>query len=263
MNLLLFRHSDILVIDDDLFVDVIDRVTLNHIVTVLRVSIGKELKVGIIGSKQGTARVVAIEKDRIRLQLYEEFKNLVSVPNRQLVDLVIGIPRPKSLDKLLQYSASIGVGKVNLVCSSRVELSYLNSHKLENEHIEKSLLLGLQQGVDTVVPEVKIFKSMGEYERESLSNLNALKLIAHPGSEDTLGSLGINKHIKGPIVVAIGPEGGWLDDEVDLYKRMGFKPFSITDRILRTEVAVVAILSQLSLLLNDKILRNGLEPANR
>jgi hypothetical protein len=45
-------------------------------------------------------------------------------------------------------------------------------------------------------------------------------------------------------VLAVGPEGGWIAAEVDMFKRAGFLPFNMGDKILRTETAVVGLLSQ-------------------
>jgi RsmE family RNA methyltransferase len=45
-------------------------------------------------------------------------------------------------------------------------------------------------------------------------------------------------------VFAVGPEGGWVPPEVEIFKQAGFLPFHIGDKILRTETAVVSLLSQ-------------------
>ncbi|UVC54403.1 hypothetical protein MACJ_003945 [Theileria orientalis] len=263
MNLILIKPSEIITSKEGLKVEIRDKTTISHLKNVLKVNEGKTLKVGVVNSVQDYAIVEKVEEGSITLRLSDKFKANPPLMEKPPIDLVVGIPRPKSLDKLLQYSSSLGVGNIDLICSSRVEKSYLISHKLTRESIEQSVLLGLQQGVDTLMPEVEIFQSLGEYERKFVSKKYALKLIAHPDSLDTLGSLKLNAHAKGPILVAIGPEGGWLDHELEYYNKLGFVQFKLTDRILRTEVAAVAILSQLTLLLNDATLRNGLAPAVR
>ncbi|UVC50091.1 hypothetical protein MACK_003956 [Theileria orientalis] len=236
MNLILIKPSEILSSKEGLRVEIRDKTTISHLKNVLKVNEGKTLKIGVVNSLQDYATVEKVEEGSITLRLSDKFKVNPPLIEKSPIDLVVGIPRPKSLDKLLQ---------------------------LTRESIEQSLLLGLQQGVDTLMPEVEIFQSLGEYERKFVSKNYALKLIAHPDSLDTLGSLKLNTHAKGPILVAIGPEGGWLDHELEYYSNLGFVQFKLTDRILRTEVAAVAILSQLTLLLNDSTLRNGLAPAVR
>ena len=47
------------------------------------------------------------------------------------------------------------------------------------------------------------------------------------------------------ILLAIGPEGGWIDDEVALLEEHGFVRYSLGSRILRTDTATIALLAQL------------------
>ena len=51
-------------------------------------------------------------------------------------------------------------------------------------------------------------------------------------------------------VIAIGPEGGWVDDEVRLFQQSGFTQVGLGPRILRTDVAVPVLLGQLHELLD-------------
>ena len=53
-----------------------------------------------------------------------------------------------------------------------------------------------------------------------------------------------NKFVKPKIVLAVGPEGGWAEDyELDLFKSLGFQQVTLGTRILRSDVAVVSLLS--------------------
>jgi RsmE family RNA methyltransferase len=51
-----------------------------------------------------------------------------------------------------------------------------------------------------------------------------------------------------PTTLAIGPEGGWIEREVDTFAARGFTIVSLGDAILRTEAAVAGALAQLALL---------------
>ncbi|GFE53541.1 16S ribosomal protein RNA methyltransferase [Babesia ovis] len=262
MNLLLVKQDDITEENGARYIEITDKRRTSHIKYVLKATVGKQLKCGIVGSTLDVATVTKVDNKSIRLQLSDRFREHCEPPV-PVVDLVVGIPRPRSLDKLLQYCASMGVGRILLVCSSRVELDYLKSHQLEATCIEESLMLGMEQGVTTYMPRVEIYKSLGAFQRALEKEPDSLRLIAHPCTNDTLGSLGITQHQSGAILVAIGPEGGWLEHEVDFYAGLGFKKFNIGERILRAEVAAAAVVSQLQLLLTDVTLRNGNKPAVR
>ena len=49
-------------------------------------------------------------------------------------------------------------------------------------------------------------------------------------------------------MLAIGPEGGWIERELETFVERGFKPVSLGAPILRVEAAVAAALGQLLLL---------------
>jgi 16S rRNA (uracil1498-N3)-methyltransferase len=68
-------------------------------------------------------------------------------------------------------------------------------------------------------------------------------LIAHPGAPpiETVAQ-------PGPCVLAIGPEGGWIQRELDTFIERGFAPVSLGTPILRVEAAVATVLGQLALL---------------
>ena len=48
------------------------------------------------------------------------------------------------------------------------------------------------------------------------------------------------------LLLAIGPEGGWTDDEVSLLEEKGFARYSLGPRILRTDTATIALLARLA-----------------
>ena len=87
---------------------------------------------------------------------------------------------------------------------------------------------------------------MRAYAPEPARNCPARR-VAHPGGENTTSpSLYPNPH--SPAMIALGPEGGGVDFEIDLFRKQGFSCFSFGPHILRVDTAVPAILSQFQLL---------------
>jgi 16S rRNA (uracil1498-N3)-methyltransferase len=103
-------------------------------------------------------------------------------------------------------------------------------------------ILGLEQAGDTVLPAIRIHKLFKPFVRDALPReLNGQKaLLASPGaqSEATRG-------IKGPVVLAIGPEGGFIDREVETFRDIGFTEISLGPRILRVETALAFLIGRL------------------
>jgi RsmE family RNA methyltransferase len=211
---------------------------LLHAREVLRLSGGEVLRVGVLGGLLGVAEVLRVGEDEMVLspRLTEQ------PPGRPEIDLLLALPRPKALRKVLPAVASLGVDRLVLVNAARVEKSYFGSGVLDPDAVEELLVLGLEQARDTRMPEVLVrerFRPFVEDELDAIWPATA-RLVAHPAA-----SAGIPKRsARG--VVAIGPEGGWVPFEIELLQARGFAPFSLGPRILRVEVAVAYALGVLA-----------------
>src|SRR5690606_18946807 len=108
--------------------------------------------------------------------------------------------------------------------------------------IRANLLLGLEQARDTVLPRVCIEKRFKPFVEDHLPALvvGTTALVAHPGDFPSCP-----RALEGPVVLAIGPEGGWIPYEVDKLNAAGFQPVQLAERILRVETAVTALTARL------------------
>ena len=239
MNLLLVHKEDI----------VNNRVTitgdkLKHLRRILKVQIGNRIQLGIFGENIGTGTVEAISKERALLHVHTDREP----PKRLPVHLILAIPRPIMLKRVLAQASSMGIEKISLLRSKRVEKSFLDSSLIERDNYMPFLLKGIEQAVDTCVPKVLIYRRFKPFiELAADRETNRHKIIAHPQGKVRLQE-SLKKNPENGITVAIGPEGGWIDYEVARFVDIGFIPFTMGERILRVDTAVPAIISQLSLL---------------
>ncbi len=237
----------ILLTDEELRPDGTARVTgrrARHIAEVHRPAIGASLVVGRVGGRLGRGQVLYVAPEEVVLKVVLEAE-----PPRALgVDLLLAMPRPKMLRRLLQAIASLGIKRLVLVNSFRVEKSYFDTPLLASEAIHEELLLGLEQGRDTILPEVLVRKRFKPFVEDELDGLwgEARKLIAHPAAPSTVEGCRTGLASE-PAVVAIGPEGGWIPYEVQMLEQRGFEGFSLGPRILRVDTAVPFVLGQLAL----------------
>ena len=229
MNLILLEPSE-------LNADSIARLTgrrAKHVFEVHRAKPGERLAVGVRGDRLGEGEVLEVDGDllELRVELSEP------PPPKAGIDLLLALPRPKVLRRVLQAAASMGVGRLVLVNSFRVEKSYFDSPLLEPEAIREQLTLGLEQGGDTVEPQVLVrprFKPFVEDELEAMWPAACWdRLLPHPTA-----SAGLERVSAHPAVLAIGPEGGWIPYEVEQLTQRAFRAFSLGARILRVDVAV-------------------------
>jgi RsmE family RNA methyltransferase len=211
-----------------------------------RVVVGDTVRVGVVGGLTGEGRIEAVTADEVTLSI-----NLDREPPPPLdIELLLALPRPKILKKVLPAVTSMGVKRVVLVNSARVDKSYFTTPLLSSAGMRDLLLLGLEQARDTMLPEVLVrprFRPFIEDETDALWPASFSRVIAHPTASMPIERLPIPTS-RTRLVVAIGPEGGWVPFELELLTRLGFVGFSLGDRILRVDTAVPAILAQLDLL---------------
>ncbi|HEX8706325.1 MAG TPA: 16S rRNA (uracil(1498)-N(3))-methyltransferase [Myxococcaceae bacterium] len=238
----------LLLFDEDFLPDGTARLTgrrAQHAREVLRAEPGETLRVGRLGGLTGTGEVLENTGSALHLRV-----SLTDPPpERAQVDLLLAIPRPKALKKVLPAVASLGVDRVVLVNAARVEKSYFDSKVLAPAFIQELLLQGLEQARDTRLPEVLVrerFRPFVEDELDALFGKEALRLLPHPPARQPLTGVGIEKAPR--VVLAIGPDGGWVPFEAQLLEAHGFHPFTLGPRILRVETAVPVLLGQMALL---------------
>jgi RsmE family RNA methyltransferase len=215
-----------------------------HVATVLRAAPGERIQVGRIGGLLGEAEVLAVSRDAVLLAVALDRPP----PPPSPVSLLLALPRPKILRKVLQAAAAMGVKRLALVGSYRVEKSYFGSPLLAPAAIRGELLLGLEQGRDTVLPEVtldRFFKPFVE-DRLDAALPSAARLLAHPSAAPPIEQLAPGSS---DAVIAIGPEGGWTPYEVGALCERGFAPFTMGPRALRVDQAVPFAVGQAELLL--------------
>ncbi len=238
----------LLLLDEDFLPDGTARLTgrrAQHAREVLRAEPGETLRIGRLGGLVGTGEVLENTAGllHLRVSLTEP------PPARAGVDLLLAIPRPKALKKVLPAVASLGVDRVVLVNAARVEKSYFDSKVLAPDFIQELLLQGLEQARDTRLPEVLVrerFRPFVEDELDTVFGREALRLLPHPPARQPLTATGVGMAPR--VVLAIGPDGGWVPFEAELLEAQGFHPFTLGPRILRVETAVPVLLGQVALL---------------
>lgn len=234
MNLILLDNADFIATDH---VRLTDR-RHQHILSVQRAEVGEQLRVGLLGGNLGSGRVLRIDSDRVEMQV-----ELTELPPPPLpVTLLLALPRPKMLKRVLQGVASLGVKKIYLINSYRVEKSFWGSPLLQQEKLREQLLLGLEQARDTILPEIYLQQRFKPFVEDELPEIctGSCALVAHPLGAQT-GLLRAGQ----ATTLAVGPEGGFIPYEIEKFVECGFTPVSLGERILRVETAVPVLLSRL------------------
>jgi 16S rRNA (uracil1498-N3)-methyltransferase len=195
---------------------------------------GEEIVVGVIDGRVGSGCVVERGSDFTDLDVTLDREPPAPLP----LTLILALPRPKVLNRVIASAASMGIKRIFLINSWRVEKSYWKSPKLQ--HLRDHAILGLEQARDTVMPQIETRRLFRPFVEGELGSFEGRKLVAHPYA-DRECPRGIDE----PVTLAIGPEGGFIDEEIASLKRIGFEAVSVGPRILRVETAVASIVGRL------------------
>jgi len=234
MNLLLLEPADFV---DATTVCLRDR-RHRHLLEILATAPGQSLRAGLVDGSIGTAEILHQEPQQTVLKVL-----LTEPPPRApQLTVLLALPRPKVVRRLLQGITAFGIKRIVLFNSARVDKSYWQSPFLTAESLHEQLLLGLEQARDTLLPEVLLRPRFRPFVEDELPGLvlGSLALVAHPGAQQPCPLA-----VSTAVTLAIGPEGGFVPFEVDLLAGQGFHPVHLGSRALRVETAVPALLGRL------------------
>ena len=216
-----------------------------HILGVLHGEVGQMLKTGEVDGRIGTGEIVEIARGAggdgpvVRVKVCHDQKSI-----SPWIDLVLAPPRPRVMKRLLPQLAAMGVGRIVLVGAKKVEKDFWGATLLKEENYRPLLIDGLMQAGTSILPTLETRRNFRRFVETELDALfpTARRIVAHPyGAEGAKGQEGS----VGRPLLAIGPEGGWTDDEVALLESKGFERYSLGPRILRTDTATIALIARL------------------
>ena len=209
-----------------------------HIRNILSAEQGQHLQVGLLGGKVGTGIVTALMQDAVELTVVLEHQPPQPLP----ATVIMALPRPKVFKRVLQGITAMGVKRIILTNSWRVDKSYWQSPLLKPDNLHTQLLLGLEQARDTLLPNVEIQQRFKPFVEDLLPSIvsGTYGLVAHPHAAQACPA-----NLRGAVTLAIGPEGGFTSFEIEKLQEAGLKPVHLGPRPLRFETAVPALLGRL------------------
>jgi 16S rRNA (uracil1498-N3)-methyltransferase len=234
MNLVLLEPKDF--IDPDHVI--LKGRRFKHLIAVNKVMEKDQMICGLLNGKIGKGLVEKVSHDFIKIKVCFDHDPPEPLP----LTLILALPRPKMLKRIIESVTSLGVKAIYLINSWRVEKSFWQSPVLDKDNLRKYMIMGLEQGKDTILPQIyqrRFFTRFVKQELPLIAN-NTLCVTAHPKSSNICPA-GLNKEI----TLVVGPEGGFIDIEVATLEESGFSSYHIGPRILKVETAVTYLISRL------------------
>lgn len=234
MNILLFDDVDLSSSDRPETLKLTDH-RATHIRAILKLEVGQTLRIGKLNGHIGVGEILSISNDHVEVQL-GPLLDKPPAPSR--MELILALPRPKSLKRCLRAAANLGIKSIHLIHSQRVDKSYWKAPVLNPETLREALIEGLSIARDTALPTVRLHNLFKPFVQDVAPHLvTSRAFVAAPGAvlQSTSGGTTSGSAL---VPVAIGPEGGFSDYEVNLFNENGFESLSLGDRIYSVETAL-------------------------
>jgi 16S rRNA (uracil1498-N3)-methyltransferase len=212
----------------------------HHLAHVMRAHVGDAVALFDGRGAEFTARVEQITRSEIVLTIVARHE-----ADRELaVEITLGVALPKGDRRRWLVEKSVELGVARLVPLETARASDREprgaSGRLRQAVVEASKQCGrnrLMQIAD--VEKLPAF----------LAACEGLRLMAHVGAEDHAALDEVPQSIAAQrrVALAVGPEGGFTDEEVALARSLGWRVVRLGRRVLRVETAALALVAKLSL----------------
>jgi 16S rRNA (uracil1498-N3)-methyltransferase len=212
--------------------------TAHHLARVLRAQTGQLYELSD-GQRVWLGRVEKVGRDRVEFVLVEELPAYQPAVD---VTLLLAVVKFDAFEWAIEKATELGVSTIVPLAAARSEKALLAAAEKRAERWKKILAEASQQSRRLRLPFLGALARPGQ--AFSLAGYGLKLLLSErqdaPSMREVLAGQETAK-----AAIAIGPEGGWTDRELELSQQSGFKQLSLGKLILRTETAVVAALASL------------------
>ncbi len=218
----------------------------HHLSRVLRAAPGQLYELSD-GGKVWLARVERVSRKEVAFALVEP---VAASEPRLRVALLLSIVKFDRFEWCLEKASELGVAEVVPLAAARSEKALIAAARKRGERWKKILLASAQQSRRLRPPDLRPAVRPAEVFRSAPAGRCAAILLSERPEAASLRQVLAGKQTD-LAVLAIGPEGGWTDEERALAESAGFLEASLGPTILRTETAVIAGLAALNYALGD------------
>ena len=209
----------------------------DHLVRVLRARVGQEFDIAT-GAVVRRGRVVSVGDGRVEFELGEEVSapSMAQVAMAQ-VTLLLAIFKFDRMEWAIEKCTELGVERIVPVVARRTDARLASAAVKRAERWRRIALQAAEQSRRAAPPEIDAPVKLSE---AVTLNGEAVRIVLAESEQEHLLRDVLTSQRGGEIVLAIGPEGGWADDELQLFVKAGWMSASLGPTILRAETAAIA-----------------------
>lgn len=217
-----------------------------YIGRVLRLAPDDELTLfdGRGGEHQAT--ILSISKDSVTVSVAEHVDRDVESP--LAIHLLQGVSRGERMDFVVQKATELGVAKITPVITdySVVKLEAKRAEKRQ-QHWRGIAASACEQSGRNTLPGINSPQAFRTWLGENVDTPGT-RFILRPSAKTSFRSADVADQ---QVILLVGPEGGFSDNEYELAQTTGFLEIGFGRRILRTETAALAAIAALQTLYGD------------
>ncbi len=217
---------------------VIEGDTARHLSRVLRAQQGQLYELSD-GERVWLGRIEGVSRDRVEFAFVEE---LPARPPTVEITLLLSVVKFDAFEWAIEKATELGVTTIVPLAAARSEKALLSAAGKRAERWKKLLVEASQQSRRVRVPILE--KVQPPEDALSAARSGHRLLLSERPDAPSLRSV-LSGQAQTAAALAIGPEGGWTDRELEVARQAGFQEASLGTLILRTETAVIAGLASI------------------
>jgi len=202
----------------------------DHLVRVLRARVGEEFDIAA-GSVVRRGRVKAVAEGRVEFELGEA----VPAIEAPAITLLLSIFKFDRMEWAIEKCTELGVSRIIPVIARRTDAHLVAASAKRVERWRRIALQAAEQSRQAAPPEISNPAKL----HDSIK-VSGLKIVLSESESQTLMRDLLESHPSGEIILALGPEGGWTEEEMQQFQKSGWIPASLGSTILRAETAAIA-----------------------
>lgn len=204
----------------------------HHLIRVLRARVGQQFDIAT-GSDVRRGTIVEIGPDRVEFELGEQLTS-APLPN---ITLLLSIFKFDRMEWAIEKCTELGVARIIPVMARRTDAHLASAANKRVERWRKIALQAAEQCRRATATEI----TAPAKARDAAKIPGSLRILLNESEQqDTLRQVLSVPHDRGAVLLAIGPEGGWSEDELKMFFGEGWISASLGNTILRVETAAIA-----------------------
>lgn len=209
-----------------------------HLARVLRARVGQEFDIAV-GSEVRRGVVTAVAEDRVEFDLFEA----VTVAGELKLVLAIAVFKFDRMEWAIEKATELGVARIQPVIARRTDTHLATAAAKRVERWRRIAVEAAEQSRRTAAPEVADPMRCKEFLAAKPQTPSCRRILLNETEQRVPLAEALSGPLEGETMLAIGPEGGWAEEEISAFVQAGWTSATLGPTILRAETAAIAALA--------------------